>query len=232
MAFDAVFSGLWLFGDNPVITEPLPQNWRWNSPDYTRLAFNDLDYQMVDRSADFVTLEVGDRIYLRSIATIGNWAMFDLVAVTDHTTWFELEVSVFGTGPVPGLPINRQRCLFDFLRPVAVGAVDPDAVAAILAGHLHRPVDDVAVARAVDAAIVYVVTYTGLDAEGLGLPDDPLTVEGLVNLGERIYLDPSSPGGQLGAVGDPSFVPMFSPEDLAAHNHHYWDRLIVSWGIA
>jgi len=210
----------------------LPQNWRWNDPDYTHLAFNTIDYSMADRSADLALLEVGDRIYLRSIAQVGNWAIFDLVSVTDNSTWFDLEVVVFGTGPVPGLPISRQRCLFDFLRPIAATAIDPDDVAAILAGHLHRPVDDVAVARAVDAAIVYVRTYTGYDEAGLDLPDDPLTIEGLVNLGERIYLDPSSPGGQLGAVGDPSFVPMFSPEDLAAHNHHYWDRLTVSWGIA
>jgi hypothetical protein len=110
--------------------------------------------------------------------------------------------------------------------------LDPAVVAAKLAVHLHRPVDDAEVLAAVDAAIIYVRTYTGYDEASLELQDDALTTQGIVVLGERIYLDPSSPGGQLGGIGDPSFVPAFSPEDLAAHNHHYWDRLIVSWGIA
>jgi hypothetical protein len=59
-----------------------------------------------------------------------------------------------------------------------------------------------------------------------------LTIEGLVLLAERIFLDPQSPNGSAGAVADPSFVPNLTPEDLARHNHHYWDRLAVSWGIA
>ena len=114
--------------------------------------------------------------------------------------------------------------------------MDPAIPAAIVAGHLHRPVDDEAVVRAVDAAIALVeIRYTA----GAELGEGPLRVEGIVNLATRIYLDPSSPGG-AGGIGDPSFVPMFSPEDLLAHVHHYFDDLIMydaevtgsGWGIA
>lgn len=106
--------------------------------------------------------------------------------------------------------------------------LDPAIVAAKLAAKLHA--DPADVESAVAAAIVYVGTYTGYDALAIGLPDDALTVEGLVLLGERIFLDSST--GAQSAIGDGSFMPLFSPEDLAAHNHHYWDRLTVSWGIA
>jgi len=115
--------------------------------------------------------------------------------------------------------------------------MDPGAPSYILAEHLHRPVNDPAVLRAVEAAIALVeIRYTA----GVALSDDVLRIEGIVNLAERIYLDPSAPGGQMGAFGDPSFVPINSPEDLLAHVHHYFDDLILydaevpgsGWGIA
>jgi len=41
-----------------------------------------------------------------------------------------------------------------------------------------------------------------------------------------------SPGGVSNAYADPTFQPVYQPENLYAHVHHYFDHLAVSWGVA
>jgi hypothetical protein len=112
--------------------------------------------------------------------------------------------------------------------------LDPVLVAADVATNLHRPADDPVVGRAVAAAIEYVATYTGLaDLEPPGpVPGDALTFNGMVGFATRLYLDQYAPNGAQSAVGDNTFEPIFTPEDIYRHWHHYFDRLTVSWGVA
>jgi hypothetical protein len=113
--------------------------------------------------------------------------------------------------------------------PVVVGPVEAqrDAITARAAALLHVPADDEWLAAAVDAAIEFSVSKTNRD--DVGLPADSLTVNGLVLFAQRLYLD--TPGGAQVAVGDPSFEPMFQPENLWKHVRHYFERLKGSWGI-
>ena len=96
--------------------------------------------------------------------------------------------------------------------------------------NLHAPDDDEWVEHAINAAIGYVIAWTGR-AE-LGLPSDDLTTFGLVGFAERIYLDQYGPTGAQTAVGDLSFEPMYTPEHLYRHWRHYFDHLTIGWGIA
>lgn len=93
---------------------------------------------------------------------------------------------------------------------------------------LHDNVDDEWLALALDAAIIYVITDTA--REELGLPDDSLTITGLVQFTQRIYLD--TPNGAQVAIGDPTFEPIFQPEHLYKHVRHYFKRLKVRFGVA
>jgi hypothetical protein len=81
------------------------------------------------------------------------------------------------------------------------------------------------VAAAVASAVQYVGTYTALTARGLPVPDDALTESGLVGFATRMFLDQYAPMGSSSAFGDPSFPPVFTPEDVYAHWHHYFDHL-------
>jgi hypothetical protein len=112
--------------------------------------------------------------------------------------------------------------------------LDPVAVTAAVAANVHRPPDDELVARAVDAAIEYVAIETELafTEPPTDLPDSPLVFSGMVGFAGRFYLDAYSPNGVTGAVGDDSFAPVFNPEDLYRHWHHYFDHLKIAWGVA
>jgi hypothetical protein len=105
-------------------------------------------------------------------------------------------------------------------------AVDPAVIAAIVADNVHRPVDDGAVTRAVDSAIAYVGIYTALTARGMDVPDDALTVNGLVGLSERMFLDEFAPTGAMGAIGDDTFGNLFTGEDPYRRWHHNFDHLV------
>jgi len=97
-----------------------------------------------------------------------------------------------------------------------------------VAKNINSHSDDEWVASAVDAAIIFVIDKTGRSE--IGLPDDPVTVNGLVIFSQRLYLD--TPNGAQVAVADDSFGPIFQPESLWKHVRHYFDRLDISWGIA
>ena len=119
--------------------------------------------------------------------------------------------------------------------PPAVIEVGPIAtripeIAARVATNVHAATTDAWIENAVDAAVLYVISWTGRAA--VGLPDDALTVAGLVGFAERIYLDAYSPNGAQVAVADASFAPMFQPEHLFKHWSHYFQRLEIAWGIA
>lgn len=114
--------------------------------------------------------------------------------------------------------------------PDSFTPVDPATVIAAVAGNLNKPGTDEAVIRSVDAAITYVARVTGR-AE-IGIPDDALTVTGLVVFAERIYLDQFAPNGAIGAIGAGEFDPMYTPEDLYRHVHHYFDGLAFTWSIS
>ena len=114
--------------------------------------------------------------------------------------------------------------------PVVVGpiAAARDMIIDRVAELLHVAPDDVWVAAAVDSAIIYARTYTNRDE--VGLPDDPLTVNGVVVFAQRLYLD--TPSGVNVAVGDAGFEPIFQPEHLWKHVRHYFDPLDIAYGIA
>jgi len=103
-------------------------------------------------------------------------------------------------------------------------------IAARVATNVHAATVDDWIQRAVDAAIAYVIEWT--NRADVGLPDDALTVTGLVGFSERIYLDSFSPNGAQVAVADADFSPIFQPEHLAKHWRHYWQHLDVAWGVA
>lgn len=234
MAFDPVFSGLWLYGNAGVLVAPATMCWNWNEVArvVTTVTLNTTDEDGIDRTDDLATLDVGDRAHLRNTSTADNWAMFEISAITDHVTWVELGVSLLHLGTTPGLPFVRQRVLFDFVR-TEVQTTGPlssryDDIVARVASLIHVPADDMWVAAAVDSAIEFVISKT--NREEIGLPDDPLTVQGIVLLAQRLYLD--TPNGAQVAVGDPSFDAIFQPESLWKHVRHYFDRLDVSWGVA
>lgn len=90
--------------------------------------------------------------------------------------------------------------------------------------------DDTWYLSAVNAALLYVIEHE--NRYTVGLPDDEITVNGLVGFATRIYLDAFSPGGAQVAIGDPSFTPIFQPEHLYKHWRHYFARLRGAWGIA
>lgn len=105
----------------------------------------------------------------------------------------------------------------------------PDLVARV-ASNLHADAADEWVMSAVDAAVAYVIDYSNRNE--IGLPDDALTMNGLVGFATRIYQDGFSPNGVNVAIGDPMFTPTFSPEHLFKHWRHYFLRLYPKWGIA
>jgi hypothetical protein len=105
----------------------------------------------------------------------------------------------------------------------------PDIVARV-AQNLNAAPEDEWVQTAVESAIIYVTDYTNRNA--LGLPNDSLTVSGLVVFGTRIHQDAFAPNGAQVAVGDSSFEPIFQPEHLYKHVRHYFNRLDVTWGVA
>lgn len=111
---------------------------------------------------------------------------------------------------------------------------DLAAVADRVAGNVNRPAGDPVVVAAVDAAAIYVSTYAVGDPDGdpAAVPDDALTASGLVVFSTRLYLDQWAPNGAMAAVGDTSVDPVFTPEDVYRHVHHYFDRLATTWGIA
>jgi len=235
MAFDAVFSALWFYGNTgDTSIEPNSTCWNWNESGLvvTEISLSHTDEDGIDRTDDLGSLAPDDRVHLRNTATADNWAMFTIDTVTDNTTWTLLGVTLLGTGLVTGLPKNRQRVLFDFAR-TAVETIGPlsvrydDAIARV-ASSLNVAADDVWVINAVDSAIDFVITKT--NRELVGLPDDPLTVSGVVVLAQRIYLD--TPNGANVAIGDASFDPIFQPENLWKHVRHYFDRLDISYGVA
>jgi hypothetical protein len=149
VAFDPVFSSLWLYGATGDTTvEPLDQCWNWNEVDLavTEVAVAGVDEDNIDRLTELATVMIGDRIHVRNTTTANNWALFDVADIEDLTTWFRFTVALVGTGTVAGLPVFRQRVLFDFVRPVvadrltvadverklgvAVGSLDADEVLA------------------------------------------------------------------------------------------------------
>lgn len=105
----------------------------------------------------------------------------------------------------------------------------PDIVGRV-AANVNGDASDEWVVSAVDAAVGYVIDYTNRNT--IGLPDDALTVNGLVGFATRIYLDAWNPNGSNVAIGDPTFEPIYQPEVLDKHWRHYWRRLYVGWGIA
>jgi len=96
--------------------------------------------------------------------------------------------------------------------------------------NLNAAADDEQVSEAVNAAVLYVIDYSGRN--DIGLPDDALTQNGIVGYATRIYQDAFSPSGAQVAIGDPLFTPMFAPEHLFKHWRHYFLRLYVAWGVA
>ena len=115
---------------------------------------------------------------------------------------------------------------------IVVGPIETrlSEIAARVAANIHSATPDVWVIRAVDAAVVYVIEWT--NRTDVGLPDDALTISGLVGFAERIYLDAFSPNGAQVAVADAGFAPVFQPEHLYKHWSHYFDHLQVAWGVA
>ena len=96
--------------------------------------------------------------------------------------------------------------------------------------NLNADAADVWVEHAVDAATQYVTIQT--ERLELGLPGDSLTITGLVVFATRLYLDAFAANGAQVAYGDPGFEPVFQPEDLYTHVHHYFDHLQLTFGIA
>jgi hypothetical protein len=90
--------------------------------------------------------------------------------------------------------------------------------------------EDPEIETAVLAAVIFVIDQTNRNT--VGLPDDALTIEGLVGFSTRIYLDAYSPNGSQVAIADPTFEPIFQPENLWKHWRHYFRRLYPRWGIA
>lgn len=90
-----------------------------------------------------------------------------------------------------------------------------------VAENVHGDPTDEWIASSVDAAVDMVTIRTARD--DIGLPDDEATVNGLVLLAIRIYTD--TPGGAQVAVADPTFEPIFQPENLWKHVRHYFNHL-------
>lgn len=112
-------------------------------------------------------------------------------------------------------------------------------VAARIAEVLYGAAPDPLPPRCVDAAAATVALVRGylyddplpgFDPDPLPLATDrPDFVYGLVALGVRVYHDPASPGGVLGAD---AYTSGGIPEDLFTHVQHYFARDKRSWGIA
>lgn len=90
---------------------------------------------------------------------------------------------------------------------------------------------DTAAAAAVSGARTY--TYGLAEDPPTELPDPgagPAFFTGLVALAVRMYHDPASPGGVVGAD---AYTGAAIPEDLLAHVHHYFDPYRTGiWGLA
>jgi hypothetical protein len=113
--------------------------------------------------------------------------------------------------------------------PVVVGPIAGRQAEIVgrVAELLHVAPDDVWVTAAVDSATEYAVVMTNL--EDVGLPDEPLVVAGLIVFAQRMYTD--SPSGVNVAIGDPSFEPIFQPENLWKHVRHYFIHLRPKFAI-
>jgi len=115
---------------------------------------------------------------------------------------------------------------------IVVGEIEtrvPEIVDRVAVNVHSSTEEDAWIENAVDAAVLYVIEWTGRGE--VGLPDDALAVTGLVGFAERLYLDAFSPNGAQVAVADASFAPVFQPEHLFKHWRHYFLHLQVSWGI-
>ena len=158
-----------------------------------------------------------------------NVAVWGLGAFGIHLPLGIVELNTLGVPSALSVPLGLE---VEVVR--AVAAVDPAAVAAQVAAVLHTEPDDPTVVGAVDAAIFYVAHITSrADADPpLEVPDDPLTVAGLVGFSERIYLDKFAPNGASGAAGDSTVPTGFAPRDLFVHYEHFFAHLYVGWGVA
>lgn len=230
---DSVFSGLWRFAATGV-TEPDAGTFGWDddvTPAELAVAHEDMDEY--DRGTDIEGLEAGDTLILRTIESADPLVTFLVGAVTDNTSWSLLGVTIVGDPPAAP-PDEGARVLIEVSREVIepVGPISTllTTVTARVADNLHAELPDEWITSAVDAAVEYVTVWT--NRETLGLPDDPLTVNGLVGFATRIYQDAFMPGGASVAIADPSFVPIFTPEHLFKHWRHYFNRLNVAWGVA
>lgn len=114
--------------------------------------------------------------------------------------------------------------------------LDPTIVAARVAELVGVGSADPDVAVAVAAAEILVVHAEGLeprpDPSTSALPDDALTVEGMIGLSKRLYLDAVSNGGTSTVVADYTPDVVFSPEDPYRHYRHYFAPLAATWGVA
>jgi len=105
------------------------------------------------------------------------------------------------------------------------------AVAAAVSAVLGFPTGTppVRVIDAAAAAVAMARRYLFAGDDLTLIPDGPDVVAGLTALAVRIYHDPASPAGIMGA--DAYTGPMI-PEDMLAHVHHYLDPYRTGWGIA
>lgn len=235
MSSDSVFSGLWRFAATGI-TEPDAGTFGWDDDiTPTSIALADVDMDDGDRSDDIDAIEEGDTLTLRTIESAATLVVFLVGPVTEQLdgAWSLIDVAVVGDPPAAP-PDEGARVLFDFSRQVLepVGPIDDmlSTIVARVADNLHADPDDVWVIGAVEAAAEYVTVWT--NRETLGLPDDQLTVNGLVGFATRIYQDAFMVGGAQVAVMDAGFAPIFAPEHLFKHWRHYFNRLNVAWGVA
>lgn len=235
MSSDSVFSGLWRFATTGV-TEPDAGTFGWDDDlTPTQVAVSHLDMDDCNRSEAIGELIAGDTLTLRTIESADPLVVFTVTAWADEDGggWSTIDVTIVGDPPASP-PDAGDRVLFDVSRQVLepVGPISTllSTVVGRVADNLHGDPADTWIISAVDAAVEYVTVWT--NRETLGLPDDPLTVNGLVGFATRIYLDAFTPGGAQVAVVDPSFVPIYQPEHLFKHWRHYFNRLDVAWGVA
>jgi hypothetical protein len=105
------------------------------------------------------------------------------------------------------------------------------AVALVL-GFPASPAPPVRVTDAAAAAVAVARRYVfGSDqlAEFPPPAQGPDIFAGLTALAVRVYHDPASPGGVVGAD---AYTGAAIPEDLIAHVHHYFDPYRTGWGLA
>ena len=193
--YGPVFSSLWRYSDNPTIAAPVDGKWRWNTPTYDQMAFAGLDDDGTDRVAELAALQVDDRIHLRNTTTADNWAVFDIVAVDNQTTWVRFDVVLAGTGTVAGLPTNNQTVLVDFLRSTVSTfptVADVERVLGVEAGSVDAGEVQVSIDEVADWADRHV------KAEHIAAPTAELS-GGLAKMAADNYRWKNSPNGWSGS---------------------------------